>query len=150
MKVESLILLFAEDDDEDWMLIEEALETCDQDSYERVKNGEELLSRLLEGNTPHMIILDIRMPRMDGFAALEEIRKDPFLRHLPVMVMTTSKSDIDIARSYACGANGYLVKPTTFPLMKEMLGQARRYWAELVELPEGPWLPKEIKAGGVI
>jgi two-component system response regulator len=135
------MLLFAEDDNEDWLLIEEALQECGQDRYERVCNGEQLLHRLQNGNPPHLVILDIRMPRMGGFEALDKIKKDPMLRHIPVMVMTTSRADLDITRSYASGANSYFIKPTTFPLMKALLGQARDYWVELVEMPTtGPWL----------
>lgn len=132
-----LNLLFAEDDDEDWMLIEEALEDCPNEvKYSRVKNGEELVSRLKSGmNKPDMIILDLRMPVRDGFWALQQIRANPKLRHLPITVMTTSETEVDIVGSYAKGANAYLVKPPSFEDMHKLLHETHRFWSQIARLP---------------
>ena len=131
----TVLLLFAEDDHEDWILIEEALEECPDMKYERVQNGIELLGRLKQDPLPHMIFLDLKMPKMDGPTALTEIRADPELRHIPVVVLTTSKLETDVVRSYTEGANSYMVKPMSFDGMARAMEMLRRYWTELVILP---------------
>jgi CheY-like chemotaxis protein len=76
------------------------------------------------------------MPRMDGREALREIKADPDLRAIPVVVLTTSKAEEDIVRSYDLGANSYVTKPVTFEGLVEVMKTLRRYWFEIIELPE--------------
>jgi two-component system, response regulator len=128
-------LLIAEDDNEDWMLIEESLETCSGVRWERVRNGQELLDRLQE-KIPHMILLDLRMPRRDGFWALREIRSDPKLRHIPVTILTTSEDEKDIVRSYTEGANAYLTKPPSFDEMHRLISKNYEFWMKTARIPQ--------------
>ena len=133
---EDIHLLFAEDDNEDWMLIEEALEKCTGVKWHRCVDGESLVHYLQNtGPLPHMIMLDLRMPRRDGFWVLEEIRKDPVLKHVPVTIMTTSKTEADIIKSYAIGANAYLIKPPSFEDMAALLGKAYEFWTQVARIP---------------
>ena len=129
------LLLFAEDDDEDWMLIEDTFRECSSPTrIERVKDGVELLERLRneEAEKPDLILLDLKMPRKNGHEALAEIRKDENLRHIPVVIMTTSRSEADIYQSYYEGCNSYIAKP----IEEAKLKVVRKYWASIVELPK--------------
>jgi len=126
-------LLFAEDDDEDWMLIQEYFEEGgSQDTLVRVKNGEEVIHYLSSHPNPDLIFLDLKMPKMHGHEALEKIRSNPTTNHIPVIVMTASKTEADVYESYRKGANSYLPKPVTDSAV-ELLS---RYWGELVVLPK--------------
>jgi CheY-like chemotaxis protein len=87
---------------------------------------------------PGLILLDLNMPRKDGREALAEIKADPHLRRIPVVILTTSKAEEDILRSYDLGVNSYVTKPVTFESLVEMVKVLGRYWFEVVELP-----PKE-------
>jgi len=133
------LVLFAEDDDEDWILISDVLDNECQARmrYERVKDGEALLARLRDPSLPipHLVMLDLKMPRKDGTETLKEIRDDVNLRHIPVIVLTTSKLEADIFRAYHAGANSYLVKPVRFPEMANILKAAHHYWAEIATVP---------------
>ena len=84
---------------------------------------------------PGLILLDLNMPKKDGREALKEIKADPNLRQIPVVVLTTSSAEEDIARSYDIGANSYITKPMTFNSLIEVLRTLRMYWVEIVELP---------------
>lgn len=133
------LVLFAEDDDEDWLLVEDALADSQLPAeVERVKDGQTLLARLrdLKLREPDLIMLDLKMPRMDGGTALREIRKDHALRHMPVVVMTTSQLEADIFNSYYEGANTYVVKPVTFDAMSKVLQDLHYYWIRVARLPK--------------
>lgn len=140
------LVLFAEDDDEDWLLINEVLDDeCKSEiRYERVKDGVSLLDRLrdLSVPLPHLVMLDIRMPRKDGMEALREIRQDQTLRHLPVVIMTTSKGETDVLRAYTSGASAYVVKPVTFPDMATILKSLHHYWTEILRVPNPALVPR--------
>ncbi len=128
------LLLFAEDDDEDWMLIKDTFDSCASPSrLERVKDGVELLARLRSRTEelPILILLDLKMPLKNGHEALAEIRADEELRHIPVVIMTASRSEADIFQSYYNGANSYIAKPVEESHLKTM----RRYWTDVVQLP---------------
>ena len=75
------------------------------------------------------------MPRKDGRTVLQEIKSDPDLRQIPVVVLTTSKSDEDVFKSYDLGVNSYIVKPVTFEALVDILQTLEKYWFEIVELP---------------
>jgi CheY-like chemotaxis protein len=133
--MKSRFLLFAEDDDEDWMLIQDTFDTSGSSSrLERVKDGEALMARLRDGTleAPALILLDLKMPLKDGHEALADIRADKELRHIPVVVMTTSRSEADIWRSYYHGANSYIAKPVEEKHLQTM----REYWSKVVQLPK--------------
>jgi len=82
-----------------------------------------------------VILLDLNMPRKDGREAFREIKADPTLRQIPIIVLTTSRAEEDIFRSYDLGVNSFITKPVTFRALVEVLQMLRKYWFELVELP---------------
>jgi CheY-like chemotaxis protein len=120
----SVTILVADDDPEDCLLIKEAVkEGLLLNGLRFVEDGEELMDYLRhEGGykspssspRPGIILLDLNMPRKDGREALKEIKSDPDLKGIPVVVLTTSKAEEDILRSYNLGANSYITKPVTF------------------------------------
>lgn len=137
-----ITILMADDDEDDRMLTREALEESHLlNDFETVEDGEELMEYLLkrgkyaDKTRPGLILLDLNMPRKDGREALREIKANPDLRRIPVVVMTTSKAEEDILRSYDLGVNSFIVKPVTFNALVEMLKTIGKYWFEIVELP---------------
>ena len=140
-----ITILMADDDADDRQLTREALADARLINDMRfVENGEELLDYLrhqgkyaapAEAPRPGLILLDLNMPRKDGRTVLQEIKQDPDLRTIPVVVLTTSKSDEDIYRSYDLGVNSYIVKPVTFEALVDILQTLEKYWFEIVELP---------------
>ena len=88
-----------------------------------------------EAPRPGLILLDLNMPRKDGRTVLKELKGDPNLRQIPVVVLTTSKADEDIYKSYDLGVNSYIVKPVTFEALVDILQTLEKYWFEIVELP---------------
>jgi len=139
------IILMAEDDADDRLLVKDALHECRCDADLRfVENGEELLDYLLqrgEGNgsalarRPGLIILDLNMPRKDGREALREIKSNPELRSIPVVVLTTSRADTDIEGIYQLGANSFISKPVRFDDLVNLMRLLGQYWLKTVELP---------------
>ncbi|MCC5638867.1 response regulator [Nostoc sp. CHAB 5844] len=141
----TVTILMADDDEDDSMLIREAI-TLSQlpiDLY-AVSNGEELMDYLYRrgqytDNTlaprPGLILLDLNMPKKDGLEVLKEIKTDPELRPIPVIVLTTSKAEENIYHTYSLGANSYIVKPMTFSALVELMQTLGKYWFEIVELP---------------
>jgi CheY-like chemotaxis protein len=137
--------LLAEDDDDDYFLTVEAMKQARLlNDLVRVCDGEELLDYLLHRGVfavpdsspaPALILLDLNMPRKDGREALRDIKSHPELRRLPVVVLTTSRAEEDIIRSYELGVNSFISKPVTFPGLVEALKILGRYWFEIVELP---------------
>jgi CheY-like chemotaxis protein len=142
----SITILMAEDDPEDRMLTRDGFEESRLVNDLRfVEDGEELMDYLYrrgrysdptESPRPGLIFLDLNMPRKDGREALEEIKTDPDLRSIPVVVLTTSKAEEDILRSYDLGANSYITKPVTFKSLVESLKVLNKYWFEIVKLPQ--------------
>lgn len=142
-----ITILMADDDADDRQLTKEALEEGRLINDVRfVEHGEELLEYLrregryaapAEAPRPGLILLDLNMPRKDGRAVLEEIKKDPEFRTIPVVVLTTSKADEDVYKSYDLGVNSYIVKPVTFEALVDILQTLEKYWFEIVELPPG-------------
>ncbi|MBK9154640.1 MAG: response regulator [Chloracidobacterium sp.] len=136
----------ADDDADDRMMTKEALEESRVVNDLRfVEDGEELLDYLLhrgrfaaEGASPKpgLILLDLNMPKKDGREALKEIKAYPELRRIPIVVMTTSKAEEDIYRSYELGANSFITKPVTFDRLVELMKTIGDYWVEFVELPD--------------
>ncbi|MBN1960496.1 MAG: response regulator [Deltaproteobacteria bacterium] len=135
----------ADDDEEDRLLTKEAFKEARLNNELRfVEDGQELLDYLNHhGNysninanpLPDLILLDLNMPRMDGREALKEIKADPDLRHIPVVLLTTSKEEEDIIRSYNDGGNSFIVKPVSFSALIEVVIAINKYWFEIVKLP---------------
>ena len=106
-----------------------------------VVNGEECMSFLrkqgkyADAPTPDLILLDLNMPRMDGNEVMEEVNRDEALKHLPIVVLTSSKAEEDILRSYKLRCSSYLVKPINFEGFATMIQSLSDYWFTLVTLP---------------
>lgn len=140
-----VVILLAEDDADDRELAQDALrESRLLNALHMVHDGEELLDYLHKRGKfaaagaapkPGLILLDLSMPKMDGREALAAIKADPSTRQIPVVVMTTSRAEEDICRSYELGASSFIAKPVTFPALVEVMNGIGSYWFELVELP---------------
>lgn len=138
-----IIILMADDDADDRMLTKEALEESRVlNDLHFVIDGEDLMDFLKkrgqysDAPRPGLILLDLNMPRKDGREALKEIKADADLRRIPVVVMTTSKAEEDIYRSYDLGASSFITKPVTFDRLVELMKTMGQYWVEFVELPD--------------
>lgn len=140
-----IVFLMADDDADDRMLTKEALEESRVlNDLRFVEDGEELMDYLKrEGRfsdpesapRPSVILLDLNMPKKDGREALKEIKADPDLRRIPVVILTTSKSEEDIYRTYDLGASSYITKPVSFDGLVDLMKALGDYWVEFVELP---------------
>lgn len=140
-----IVLLMADDDEDDRLLAEEAFkESRIRNDVRFVGDGEELMDYLYKrgdyeepGKAPRpgLILLDLNMPKKDGREALEEIKAHESFRHIPVVILTTSRDEADVLRSYNVGANSFIVKPVTFESLVEVIRLIGRYWFEIVELP---------------
>lgn len=142
-KSKPITILMADDDPDDRLLLKEAFEENRlMNNLETVEDGEELLDFLHRRGryenseiTPGLVLLDLNMPRKSGLEALKEIKADEKLRRLPVVILTTSKAEEDIIRSYELGVNSFIVKPVTFDSLVEMVKDLDKYWFQIVELP---------------
>lgn len=139
-------ILVADDDADDRMLIADAFEeACLKNPVDFVEDGIDLLEYLKregkyadkgdDDSLPGIILLDLNMPRMDGRTALKEIRADEKLRKIPIVVLTTSKSEEDILRTYDLGVNSFITKPVTFDGLVQVVQVLNQYWIEIVALP---------------
>ena len=140
--VRPIRLLMAEDDIEDQLLMRKAFEAARvSTSLEVVCDGEELLDclrkrgRFARSHRPDLILLDLNMPRCNGQEALEDIKRDPALKSIPVIVLTTSSREEDIVHSYRHGVNSFISKPTTFDRLIQVAAELGRYWTDTVTLP---------------
>lgn len=150
----SITILLADDDADDRMLTRDALaESRLANDLRFVEDGEELLDYLRrrgkhaspqDSPRPGLILLDLNMPRKDGREALREIKSDPNLRSIPIVVLTTSKAEEDIYRTYDLGVNSFITKPVTFDGLVAVMKGLGRYWFEIVELP--PVSDKEMQS----
>jgi CheY-like chemotaxis protein len=142
-------LLLADDDPDDRLLVADALEESDWAADLRsVEDGEELMDYLRrrgkyadrdEWPLPSLILLDLQMPRKTGHQALKEIKDDPQLLRIPVVILTTSRAQEDVARSYDLGVNSFISKPASFGALVDTMENLARYWFELVTLPPEPY-----------
>jgi len=135
----------ADDDPEDRMLAQDALEEARLDNeLHFVTDGEELIEYLNRNGKyeelktqplPGLILLDLNMPRKDGREALQEIKSNPKLRHIPIVVLTTSTAEVDIVKTYDLGVNSFITKPVTFEGLVDVMRGLGRYWFSIVSLP---------------
>jgi CheY-like chemotaxis protein len=132
----AITIVLADDDEDDRILTQAALREAKHDAVLRtVEDGVELLEYLHRHPRPHLILLDLNMPRMDGHEALAKIKQDPDLRSIPVIILTTSTDAEDISSSYDLGANSYISKPTGFLKFVDHMRGFSRYWTDAVTLP---------------
>jgi len=145
MRRKSITILLADDDADDRMMAADALEESRLANDVRfVEDGEELMDYLRRRGKysdpdaaprPGLILLDLNMPRKDGREALREIKAEPNLRTIPVIVLTTSKAEEDIYRTYDLGVNSFITKPVNFESLVGVMRALGKYWFEIVELP---------------
>ena len=145
---DAVLILMAEDDPEDAMLARDALHEAKLiNPLVAVEDGQQLMDYLHctgafapphPAVRPGIILLDLKMPKKDGKEALAEIRSDPTLRDIPVVILTTSKADEEVIRSYSLGANSFIVKPVSFEGLVDVMRSIETYWFEMVTLPAHP------------
>lgn len=138
-------ILLVEDNPRDAELAIRALRKQNlADRLVHVKDGQEALDWLFaEGRhtgrdanqKPRVVFLDIKLPKRNGIEVLAAIRADPRTRHLPVVMLTSSHEDQDVAQAYAIGSNSYIVKPVEFERFSRTIGEAARYWLHLNQAP---------------
>lgn len=142
-------ILMADDDHEDCLLVQDALKEAHFDCDLRfVRDGEELCEYLYRRGRyaetrdvprdiprPDLILLDLKMPRRGGREVIEELKSDPKLASIPIVVLTTSMAEDDLVGSYEMGVNSYIAKPATFRELVEAMETLKKYWFELVKLP---------------
>jgi two-component system response regulator len=136
------VVLLAEDNDNDVELTKLAFQRARfAVQLHHVPNGEECLAFLrnegpyADAPRPDILLLDLNMPRMDGIEVLQELNQDENLRHLVVVVLTSSSADEDVLRSYKLRCSSYLVKPINFESFAKMIQSLGDYWFTLVTLP---------------
>jgi CheY-like chemotaxis protein len=152
MPKKSISILMADDDLDDRMLTQDAFEEVRLvNDLHFVEDGEELMNYLhrrgkygdlRDSSLPGLILLDLNMPKKDGREAMKEIKADPDLRRIPIVVLTTSQAEEDILRSYDLGVNSFIIKPVTFESLVNVMKTLAKYWFEIVELPgsdKGVW-----------
>lgn len=142
-----ITILMADDDSDDRMLVKEAFEESRlNNEIHFAEDGEQLIDYLfrrgdfahLKGEPlPGLILLDLNMPKKDGREALAEIKANPDLRRIPIVILTTSRAEEDILRTYDLGANSFITKPVTFESLVHVVQVLGNYWVEIVELPGG-------------
>jgi two-component system response regulator len=144
-KIEPITILMADDDLDDQLMAKEAFEENRMaNSLKFVNDGEELLDYLNkrgkynESNAPRpgLVLLDLNMPKMDGRTALTEIKKNPNLRRIPIVILTTSKSEEDVIKSYDLGVSSFITKPVSFNDLVAVTKEIGRYWFGIVVLPK--------------
>ena len=141
----AITILMADDDADDRMFAKDALKEARlANDIHFVEDGEELMDYLrhrgkyaeLNGSPkPGLILLDLNMPRKDGREALKEIKEDEELKRIPVVVLTTSKAQEDIYRTYDLGVSSYITKPVSFDGLVDIMKTLGKYWFEIVSLP---------------
>ncbi|MBA2502612.1 MAG: response regulator [Pyrinomonadaceae bacterium] len=147
LNAKPITILIADDDADDRMMAKEALdESRLANDLRFVEDGEELMDYLhrrdkyqrpADAPRPGLILLDLNMPKKDGREALKEIKDDAELRQIPVVVLTTSKAEEDIYRTYNLGVNSFITKPVMFESLVDVMKALSKYWFEIVELPPG-------------
>lgn len=146
-EIEKLLrILIAEDDEDYFLLTQEALTQAGIAKHIHwVKDGEEMMDYLLRQGLysdplasprPDIILLDLNMPKKDGREALKEMKSNPALAAIPVIVLTTSREEKDVVRSYQDGASSFIRKPLSYNRLVDILKAFRQYWLETVELPK--------------
>jgi CheY-like chemotaxis protein len=144
---QSTTILFAEDDPDDRLLLQKAVETtlsgCD---LRFVVDGNDLMDYLrhrgrhaTDSPSPTLIMLDLNMPGKDGRAVAREIKSDPLLRHIPIVVLSTSKSEEDVFQLYDLGVNSFLRKPESFEDLLRLVRDVRVFWLRTAQLPSSEY-----------
>ena len=140
-----LNILVAEDNDDHAEMIVDALEDYNpENKVTRFQNGERLITHLnslqlqnfAKHLLPNLILLDIKMPIMDGLEALKLIKQNAVFKHIPVMMVSTSENALDIEQGYKYGANSYIVKPFDYKDFAQKICDVNHFWADISVLPK--------------
>lgn len=141
-------ILLVEDNPGDVILLQKAFERCRiLNRVHLARDGEEALRFLRHeapfenAPRPDLVLLDLNLPKLDGREVLKEIKSDPDLLVIPVVVLTSSDAESDVLRSYQLHANSFLTKPPTIAGLQDMLLKLYNYWFAIVRLPPGPQNP---------
>ncbi len=149
MNKEIVHILLVDDNPTDLMIMREAFKDTDADVVLHcANNGEEAMKflRRVEGFSksprPDLIILDLNMPRKNGHEVLAEIKSDPLLLRIPVIILTTSQTEEDVSRAYAAHANCYIRKPVDFGEFEKVMAVIESFWFDTAILPPSkPYVP---------
>jgi len=143
-RVRPVEILLVEDDPGDTLITREALDQSKlANNLHCVVNGEEALAfvrrqgQYAHAPRPDLVLLDLNLPRRDGREVLAEIKGDPALRRIPVVVLTTSQAEEDVLRSYDLHANAYVTKPVDFDRFVSVVHQIDEFYFAVVRLPQG-------------
>jgi len=144
MPITPLEVLVVEDDLGDVELIKESLKMSKlKIKITHVIDGQECMDYLRKlgvyktAQKPDVILLDLNMPRKDGRQVLAELKSDPLLKKIPVVILTTSDDEADIAKTYELGTNCYVTKPVDFQQIKKIVNEIAEFWFTIVKLPDG-------------
>ena len=142
MTSQSVELLLVEDNEDDAVIVQEVFADMRLATLIQVaRDGEEALAYLQrqgkykDVRMPDIVLLDINMPKKNGFEVLEEMKKDARLRSLPVIILTTSQREEDVVRSYATGACSYIHKLVDLEQFKHLMMQFEHYWTGISRIP---------------
>lgn len=144
MKNSAVPILLADDDADDRYLIKSAFEDCRfANPLHFVEDGVELMDYLLRQGTyqdsghlaPGIILLDLNMPRKDGREALREIKAHPQLKSIPIIILTTTKSEEEVVKTYVAGANCFITKPANFEELIGVIGSLGKFWLDTASIP---------------
>lgn len=141
-----LRVLVAEDNEDHLFFITRALDEASDGNLdvEAVTDGAEVLDYIYQRGgyadrlRPHLILLDLKMPKVDGLGVLSELKSDPDLRRIPIAVLTSSDRPEDVTATYERGGNTYIVKPSSFSDLRAWLQTVNDFWTEVAVLPEPP------------
>nr|WP_136250474.1 response regulator [Ningiella ruwaisensis] len=141
-------VLLADDDEDDRLLAKDAMEVAGYGSKcITVEDGEQLMhflkrqgkfADLIEADLPSVILLDLNMPVLDGRDTLKQLKEDKILRRIPVVIFSTSNTDEDITQGYDLGASAYMVKPSSFDTLVDMMKTFGHYWSDHARVPSLP------------
>ncbi len=142
-----VLILLVEDDPTHRLLVRKSLENNSvKNEIREVEDGQEALDYIYGRDKysdraaypmPDLILLDVKMPRVDGFEVLQTIKNDPKLKHIPVIMLTTSTREEEIARGYEKGANAYVTKPIDFKEFSEKIKNINLFWVLTADIPQG-------------
>lgn len=142
-----ITIFLTEDDEDDRAFFEEALKELNTEiELKSLTDGEALMTSLSEVTAepppPHLIFLDLNMPRKDGFECLAEIKNNSHLKKIPIVVLSTSTNSADIDRTYALGANAYIAKPNKLKDLKKVIESALdlKLWLTQLSLPKNQYV----------
>ncbi|NQW99302.1 response regulator [bacterium] len=148
MKGEPIVILLVEDDESHAEIVRRNFQDCRlANTLMHVRDGQEALDYLTRQNDfsdpassprPGIILLDLRLPKVDGLEVLQRIKTDPKILQIPVVVLTTSKAETDMVKAYASHANSYLVKPVDFTQFTELMKTFGFYWVAWNQYPHEP------------